>query len=759
MSNKLLPSDKLKEAYPKINDMIDRIDNLVGQTGDSNTEIVDARYSSVKSKTFTVLKDRLDEAETDTQSLDTRTTDLENRLDTVEKTTITISDRIHHIANTIYGQVSVELSGVTRTNLVKSSNMDADTNADGVVDDFSKAQTSNLTATWSLDTTENAQKIEVTGSTDNDELAVVYQVIDNIVEGQIYSFLVNSKIQVNAGSFDGQIILVWRDNSNTILKATDTKAITNTTFSNIKLENITAPTGATNVKVELRARVNTSGDTGIVWFRNALFEKASTVGSYISSGVKSTVSTRLKVVGKNLVRNGNGEEGLNYWHDNVNATGTWDTNEKAFKVVSAANANVVSDLFKISPSKQYTISAKVKSDGVNDSFVAVQWYDKAGNFISSTQGNKVTSTTYATSTNLATPPKNAVIAKISLFNVNAHTAYFKEVQLEEGTTATEYEPYKESVAYITLPEGVDGLHSLPNGVKDKVSDDGELIKRTKKRNDIHLQTAWSVDLELTNTIRFSKNISADATTLISRSGILQIGDVIFNFNDNTINKDEELFDIYDDIIYIRVNKSRLSTLDSAGLEAWLQAQGSSALIYQLQTPKYYELVGVEDLYTFDGETTVIIEPAIKFEAIADSNGQIAIPNPELPIDFIESVKEKIVDGDSISYIDASYSQVDDTTIGGLTYGKKYRIVYHYPAELTTGPIIEATYEINTAATIVGLLDVQRRLEKELGSVWVTLLPLADKELQMYAISTIPDTSTATTQELGDKINELINVWK
>ncbi len=641
MSNKLLPSDKLKEAYPKINDMIDRIDNLVGQTdklkeaypkindridnlvgqtdklkeaypkindridnlvgqtGDSNTEIVDARYSSVKSKTFTVLKDRLDEAETDTQSLDTRTTDLENRLDTVEKTTITISDRIHHIANTIYGQVSVELSGVTRTNLVKSSN----------------------------------------------------------------------------------------------------------------------------------------------------------------SGVKSTVSTRLKVVGKNLVRNGNGEEGLNYWYDTVNATGTWDTNEKAFKVVSAANANVVSDLFKISPSKQYTISAKVKSDGVNDSFVAVQWYDKAGNFISSTQGNKVTSTTYATSTNLATPPKNAVIAKISLFNVNAHTAYFKEVQLEEGTTATEYEPYKESVAYITLPEGVDGLHSLPNGVKDKVSDDGELIKRTKKRNDIHLQTAWSVDLELTNTIRFSKNISADATTLISRSGILQIGDVIFNFNDNTINKDEELFDIYDDIIYIRVNKSRLSTLDSAGLEAWLQAQGSSALIYQLQTPKYYELVGVEDLYTFDGETTVIIEPAIKFEAIADSNGQIAIPNPELPIDFIESVKEKIVDGDSISYIDASYSQVDDTTIGGLTYGKKYRIVYHYPAELTTGPIIEATYEINTAATIVGLLDVQRRLEKELGSVWVTLLPLADKELQMYAISTIPDTSTATTQELGDKINELINVWK
>jgi hypothetical protein len=153
------------------------------------------------------------------------------------------------------------------------------------------------------------------------------------------------------------------------------------------------------------------------------------------------------------------------------------------------------------------------------------------------------------------------------------------------------------------------------------------------------------------------------------------------------------------------------------------------------------------------------EPAIRFEAIADENGQVTIPHTEYPINFIESVKEKIVDGDSISYIDASYSQVDDTTIGGLTYGKKYQVIYHYPAELTTGPEMTITYSVNIAASLQGVIEVQRRLQEELGSVWITLLPLADKELQMYMITEIATPATVTTEELGNKINEILSVWK
>jgi hypothetical protein len=46
----------------------DRIDTIVGQTGDSNTEIVDARSSATKSKTFTVLDGRLEETEQDVKN-------------------------------------------------------------------------------------------------------------------------------------------------------------------------------------------------------------------------------------------------------------------------------------------------------------------------------------------------------------------------------------------------------------------------------------------------------------------------------------------------------------------------------------------------------------------------------------------------------------------------------------------------------------------------------------------------------------------
>lgn len=52
------------------------------------------------------------------------------------------------------------------------------------------------------------------------------------------------------------------------------------------------------------------------------------------------------------------------------------------------------------------------------------------------------------------------------------------IQLEEGTTATPYEPYKESIStYKTLDGKPLILHRLPNGVCDEVTTDGKLIKR------------------------------------------------------------------------------------------------------------------------------------------------------------------------------------------------------------------------------------------------------------------------------------------
>jgi hypothetical protein len=763
LSNKLLPSDKLKEAYPKINDMIDRVDNLVGQTGDSNTEIVDSRYSSVKSKTFTVLKDRLDEAETDTQNLDTRvtqnesdisqlqtdtqsldkrTTDLENRLDTVEKTTITISDRIHHIANTVYGQVSVELKGRTYTNLLGS---------DGDCEDTSLFNKINITV--SLDSTNkvfgnNGIKITLNAGQTGGEL---YRDILSLLDPSKY-YLISAYVK------NGNLSTGIRLRANIIndVGYLNKEYVIETSFNRQGL--VIQPSDfdtATkfNLGINVRGNETEYGYVDGIMINeitseeyaegtNALLKKYSYVNS-----TKSTNSVRIKSVGKNRIP--------------PFTDSRWINENNSGVVVNNVSDNEITIDFKVTGvsykipinckhSETVTLSAESITGTATTKRVYINLYDSNGNLLF----NK--GITGSVSEESITFPSYFDKAYILIYGRSTGTVTIKNLQLEEGSTATPYEPYKESVSYITLPDGVDGLHSLPNGVNDEVSDDGKLIKRVSDE-----YTLQSTDIIAVET--FTTNV--DVVKVQLPNDVVQFSDEVTG-QINVYGRFELKVSEWDNAtnigkvatgsngyLYFIIEKG---TMDLATAQSTFAGE---TLIYQLAEPKIYELQGIEDLYTFDEETTFIIEPAIRFEAIADSNGQITIPHTEYPINFIESVKEKIVDGDSISYIDADYSQVDTTTIGGLSYGKKYEIIYHYPQELTTGPTIQATYPINTAATIAGLLDVQRRLQKELGSVWVTLLPLADKELRMYALSTIPDTSTATTQELGDKLNELINVWK
>lgn len=51
------------------------------------------------------------------------------------------------------------------------------------------------------------------------------------------------------------------------------------------------------------------------------------------------------------------------------------------------------------------------------------------------------------------------------------------IQLEEGTVATEYEPYQESIQELQLTEP---LRSLPNGITDEITEDGTEIRRIGK---------------------------------------------------------------------------------------------------------------------------------------------------------------------------------------------------------------------------------------------------------------------------------------
>ncbi|MCG8400319.1 MAG: hypothetical protein MJA84_01845, partial [Firmicutes bacterium] len=300
------------------------------------------------------------------------------------------------------------------------------------------------------------------------------------------------------------------------------------------------------------------------------------------------------------------------------------------------------------------------------------------------------------------------------------------------------------------------LHSLPNGVKDEVSDE-KLYKRTNKYV-LQSEDVTSVG-NLTDMQYVSTAIIADAKNTPGDANV--IGEYFVEGMNKEISRDSAStevvnsgFVIYNGSVGNLVFGFQLGTYtDLAAAQADL---AGTSLIYQLAEEQVYDLPNLRNLYSYDGSTTLIIEPAIEFEAIANSDGQVTIPNNSLTINYIESVQEKIVDGESISYIDAAYTEVNETTLGGLTEGKKYKVVYHYPQELTTLPELTITYPVNMAASLSDIYEIQKKLEKELGSVWITLLPLADKELSMYSI---PLLTTETTTDLKNKINDILQVWK
>jgi hypothetical protein len=80
----------------------------------------------------------------------------------------------------------LNITGLTRKNLIVSSNMDSDSNADGVVNNFIKYWEDGITAVYSYDNSERAQKIEMTDSTIIGN-AYIYQTIDNINPGDVLS--------------------------------------------------------------------------------------------------------------------------------------------------------------------------------------------------------------------------------------------------------------------------------------------------------------------------------------------------------------------------------------------------------------------------------------------------------------------------------------------------------------------------------------------------------------------------------------------
>lgn len=198
-------------------------------------------------------------------------------------------------------------------------------------------------------------------------------------------------------------------------------------------------------------------------------EECDRIFNHYFEGLQGINSLRLKSVGKNLF---NKLEKPVMVSDNTIVI-PLDTGIKVKTTASAIHASA-DFIIKVKPNTTYTLSANINTIS-GASLIALRdgLYNTTIKAITTSGANTFTT------------PESGLL-KILFYTTYNYTGTgevdYTNIQLEEGSIATNYEHYCSSELYITLPDGMQ-LHSLLNGVQDtieKINGEIYLIKRTGK---------------------------------------------------------------------------------------------------------------------------------------------------------------------------------------------------------------------------------------------------------------------------------------
>lgn len=180
----------------------------------------------------------------------------------------------------------------------------------------------------------------------------------------------------------------------------------------------------------------------------------------------------------------------------------------------------------------------------------------------------------------------------------------KNIQLESDEY-TQYEPYKppQFLSY-QLATPLKGI----NDTKDIID-----VESNKRTNNI---TTFVLDDKYANTIELSAIKEKTCVFLLPSANIFNSDNILCNRLKNDRNKDEELFNQYQDgTIFIAINKDRLETQDVAGFRKWLK-DNPLTFIGSATTPTQEALpedltTELNKLKTNDGSTVIYINSEVK----------------------------------------------------------------------------------------------------------------------------------------------------
>ena len=208
-----------------------------------------------------------------------------------------------------------------------------------------------------------------------------------------------------------------------------------------------------------------------------------------------------------------------------------------------------------------------------------------------------------------TAPASTASIRIKVGTGASSYPFTTTVQLEHGTTAHVYEPYKESVT--ALPLDGHTLRSLPDGTRDEVTVDQyghvTLVQRTGSVSADTLASASKTIVELADVVRISYgNVlngkpSRGYQGNPAGSGWCNVAPYVNNYTQNAVHAYA-----HNAYVYVFAPKADKSTWDATTATEWT-SEHATELVYALATPITH------DLGTID--PTALVGPDMTAQAV------------------------------------------------------------------------------------------------------------------------------------------------
>lgn len=426
--------------------------------------------------------------------------------------------------------------------------------------------------------------------------------------------------------------------------------------------------------------------------------------SYIDS-TKSVNPVRIKTVGKNIWGGRKAaEDTVNRINNPAYASLKNIDGRNVLELVGGAPivGKIVFDKFK--PNTQYNIQFEARRTVAtqNGGYFLVKYTDGSNQPLNATSDNWELRT-------LTTFPNKSILNVFTSYGYDVSTYYdYDTFQITEGTVATPYEEYRESLSYINPPIP---LKSLPNGVKDEVDNEGKLTQKiskvyTIKEEDISNLSVWSE----VSIVGIPKEVFENSADFIEdyplniqvfgkerTRDLAREWETLENigkyFTSPTLNE-------------IVTGKLQFVVDKDISLEEAKTLLAGTKLIYQLAVPVQHELQ-VAPLQSFESGT--LIQEHVIGE-VGFYSSKCSVIDSNYPIEFIDKLyKVNAVNGSKTS-LDITKAEIASDgysfTHSDLVNGDLVDWDYVYPSELSTIPELEYTVPLASVKDMARALGTE-----------------------------------------------------